>query len=408
LKIVHEGLQVTVHVGNGQTGEVCNVPQGGILELGLPRDHPEIPCRAIFARISVNGREVLKSPLAIVADGVDIDSLAIKIAIRRLDRMLPQPQVLLTGYTGGAHCCTSTVAATSQSNGTWRFLSLDHIDGDRGFDYLDLDHDSTSVMIDIDPNFLYAFASYAGSFAPTRIRRLAGEKFENVTGDPQYRDFLVERLHDMEQTAAKSAPEPNGYLAAWVAQKALIGELKDGWRTMLVSYDRKSTDGLDDCAVDERLYVKSQYGTSECPPGQQIRVTFPKALASLLLRTGYIRPEQAASIGYDAAKAEEERKATSARYEEALTDGWFVISNVGVCMLSRAPASPAEMITTDRLQGFEDNVSVVQTDNTGTPAVARVERPIGNGMVSAATFYRGMARCETTRRKQEDETDKLR
>src|SRR5205085_425676 len=157
-------------------------------------------------------------------------------------------------------------------------------------------------------------------------------------------------------------PEPNGYLAAWLAQKALIGDFKDSWRTVLVSYDRKSSDGLENCAVEERLYVKSKYGTSECPPGQQIRVEFPQALASLLLRTGYITSEQAASVGYDAMKLAQERKAASARYEEALIHGWFVISNAGDCILSRAPASPAEMITADRFRGYEDSVSVLHTD----------------------------------------------
>jgi hypothetical protein len=73
-----------------------------------------------------------------------------------------------------------------------------------------------------------------------------------VTKDPRYQDFLLSQLHRMAASAAPGLGEPNGYFAGWVAQKALVGQLNDGWRTMLSSYDRKSTNGRTDCTLDKR------------------------------------------------------------------------------------------------------------------------------------------------------------
>lgn len=58
------------------------------------------------------------------------------------------------------------------------------------------------------------------------------------------------RLQEMEswfQQPADQRSEANGYLAACVATKALVGESATGWRWMPGLYDRRSDWGLTAC-----------------------------------------------------------------------------------------------------------------------------------------------------------------
>jgi hypothetical protein len=48
----------------------------------------------------------------------------------RLDLKTPVPQVVMTAFTGGAHCCTVTRIATAQTPDQWRVLDAGQLDGD--------------------------------------------------------------------------------------------------------------------------------------------------------------------------------------------------------------------------------------------------------------------------------------
>jgi hypothetical protein len=73
----------------------------------------------------------------------------------------------------------------------------------------------------------------------------------------------------------------NGFLAAYVANKALVGEFEDGWQRMLQRHDRRSSWGLKQCTAgyDE---------AGSCKAAEQVFASYPEALRAFLAQTGYI------------------------------------------------------------------------------------------------------------------------
>jgi serine protease Do len=198
--------------------------------------------------------------------------------LMRLDPAAPLPQVVMTGFTGGAHCCTVTRIATALTLDAWQVIDADKLDGDEGYQFVDLDNDGAKELISYDNSFLYAFASYADSYAPTRIAKLTGTDIRDVTTQPRYRNLLRKKLQEMEADARKNPDlwHSNGFLGGWVAAKSLVGEVDDAWPRMLASYDRDSDWTLEVCTTAE-------------PPGQ-CHQAFPEALKKHLKDLGYPLP----------------------------------------------------------------------------------------------------------------------
>jgi hypothetical protein len=212
---------------------------------------------------------------------------AAAVRIVRLDPATSFPQVIFTSFSGGAHCCTETKIATADATGTWRAVSGKTLDGDLGNELRDIDGDGSYELISFDNSFLYAFACYACSYAPTRIEKLIGSALKDVTRDPKYRKFLRERLSKME-ARAQTQSEPNGYWGGWVAAKSLVGEVSDAWRKMLVSYDRQSEWVIEECLTNAP--------PGKCPDSQKRQLAFPEGLLKHLVRNGYITAEQRARL----------------------------------------------------------------------------------------------------------------
>jgi hypothetical protein len=402
--LAYNNLRVLLDIETITNAGACAA--GGINSTG---DKDAKSCRGIVAKISVDGKEVLTPVVDTITSDTNIELLQIKAAVRALDGTTTLPQVVITGYSGGAHCCTSTTIATSSGDGTWKSTTPPQIDGDVGYNFLDIAHNGSSVLVDWAGGFNYHFSSYAGSNPPTRIQKFRDGKLDDVTKDPRYREILLLQLRSMEASAAQGVSEPNGYLAGWIAQKSLVGQLTDGWRTMLTSYDRKSIEGRTACAVGKRVWVTGRYGSDlECPEGQEAILPFPEALARHLLDLGYLTSGQSAQLGFDPARIEAEREAATIRYEDQMLHGWFVINRAERCMLTRTPVSPAAMVTNARARGVEDIVAVLASDDDGKPNIVRVGEPQGNGLQSSITFYRGVAKCEALRQQQNDALEKLR
>lgn len=180
----------------------------------------------------------------------------------KLDPASPTPQLVFTRYTGGAHCCTQTwIATTPKDSPGWSLIDAGVYDGGAYY-YEDADGDGALEMFHVDNDFLYAFDSYAGSFAPLRIHQLRGNKLVDVSNAPEMRKRLKRDLATMEY-AAKLDPDlwkSNGFLAGWVAAKQRLGQGEDAWQTALENLDRKSDFGpqvcrtgkpLDDCAAED-------------------------------------------------------------------------------------------------------------------------------------------------------------
>jgi len=228
---------------------------------------------------SVQGRPVF----TIAMEEAMAEAPRLTIRLFRLDPAAPRPTVMVTGYTGGAHCCYASSFATADASGSWHVVTGATLDSG-GYQVEDVDRDGTLELSHVDNSFLYTFASYAGSIAPRRVVRLVGKELKDVTREPRYRAFLRQDLASMEHFVDKSGMgEVNGYLAGWVAGKALVGELDEAWKVMLQRYERRSAISFEKCTVPN-------LSQDQCPPGRLKKQTYPEALREHLISNGYGTP----------------------------------------------------------------------------------------------------------------------
>ncbi len=109
-------------------------------------------------------------------------------------------EVVVRTFSGGAHCCTNYTIYTLQNH---QFMQTEtgFLDGIGGT-FQDLNKDGKIEFLTSDNSFLYAFSSYAGSFAPSRIYTFINGKFNNVTR--QYPQYLKSRAWEMYQAFLQS------------------------------------------------------------------------------------------------------------------------------------------------------------------------------------------------------------
>ncbi|MBD2654622.1 hypothetical protein H6G45_14255 [Synechocystis sp. FACHB-383] len=207
------------------------------------------------------------------------------LQIADMDRDNPYPAVIFATYTGGAHCCNDVKIITSNQDGSeWSVQDLGFFNGGP-HQAVDLNGDGWYEYPEIDNRFLYLFSSYAGSAAPAQILALENGEVVDVSFEPRFQFIHRENAESMEKELPEIMAqdwEKNGFLSAYVANKALIGELDDGWQTMLKYYDRDSDWGLSNC-----LEYDDQ---SNCL--KEVKYdSYPDALRAFLIETGYIKED---------------------------------------------------------------------------------------------------------------------
>jgi hypothetical protein len=201
----------------------------------------------------------------------------VSIQIAELDPSNAFPEVVVSFFTGGAHCCSATHVVTGNADGSeWTTLDVGEFDGGPML-ALDLDGDGTFEFETRDNAFLYAFACYACSEAPLQVLALEDGKIKDVSAAPRFKPAHAAWLRNM--IVGVPEEEVNGFLAGYVAQKIRLGEGKQAWDLMLKHYDRETDWGLDICdgKRDE---------AGDCP-GETRRVAFPEALELMLKENGY-------------------------------------------------------------------------------------------------------------------------
>jgi hypothetical protein len=252
----------------------------GALRVRLDRD--EAPVATLF----VDGKQALKLGAGLGA------SLAAGAHVRilSLDKSAAHPQVVFSRYTGGAHCCAEVYIAHF-SGGRWSVLKTGRRDGEEGYSFIDADGDGNAEMIGVDNAFLYKFDSYAGSLAPTQIYNLRGGKLVEVTKEERFKPFLRAELARFEKDANENPDtwKTNGFLAGWVAQKALLGEQADAWQRMLKDRDPESDWGLG--CEDEPKQKKP----AECNDPKTRQELFPRVLRAFLVKNGYLAANDSAT-----------------------------------------------------------------------------------------------------------------
>jgi len=241
-------------------------------------------------RINSDGSNVVQPVVNVLAGDLPVGSMSTEevgspnsiLQIVELDPSNPYPEVLLSTFTGGAHCCNDTRVLTSDASGKyWREVRLGLSDGGTDFasDPLRI---GRNVIVGRDDRFLYGFGSYANSWAPARIWQLNGSKFVDVSHLPEYRPIHRKSLGNMSSWfSQRNQDEPNGFLAAYVANKSLVGELFDGWDRMLLRYDPNEKWGLTVCTA-------GYDDNGSCKVKELVYDSYPQALRAFLIETGYL------------------------------------------------------------------------------------------------------------------------
>jgi hypothetical protein len=221
------------------------------------------------------------APYRLAAGEAREDAYGLRIGIGRLARNDPRPSVIVEGYTGGAHCCTTFQLVTTV-DGAPRTLPLDWKDGDFDEHFpRDLDGDGIVDIRRTDDAFLYAFTSYAASWNLPVYYNLRGGRLVDVTREPRFaplfRDFAARTLAHCRD---KSDPGRNGACAAYAGAMARLGRAEEGIRTA-VTYAAVSDWYPDDCLVP--------LVEDACPAGKERKfASFKEALRWFLKQHGYI------------------------------------------------------------------------------------------------------------------------
>ena len=195
-----------------------------------------------------------------------------------------RPYVLFQSYSGGAHCCNE-VHVVYPDGGRLRVVDLGEYDGDY-LDTLPTDRngDGRLDFVFADNSFLYAFASYAESWAPPQVINVIDGRAVDVSADPSLRPVYAAEMARERQACVypEDGLTPNGACAAYVASAARVGRFDTAWAEMLGAYDRHSDWTLPTgCRV---ALVDHQ-----CPQGQAIEYgNYPVALRAFLIEQGYI------------------------------------------------------------------------------------------------------------------------
>ncbi|MFE4105657.1 hypothetical protein [Almyronema epifaneia] len=168
-----------------------------------------------------------------------------------------EPEVRLEIYSGGAHCCSSTLIYDYEATSD-RYRLVEHFWGNGGYQLQDLDGDGIPEFLSHDDSFAYAFASYAASRYPVQFWRYRAGVMEEVTRDfPDrvYNDAYAhwQELQRLRQGEIFEQPYSNeddyiyaeyekAILAAYLADKYLLDQAEDGWQRVRQAYQRSDRD----------------------------------------------------------------------------------------------------------------------------------------------------------------------
>jgi hypothetical protein len=231
--------------------------------------------RTPIVTIFVNGKEVAK----LEGEDTFYPDPPVSLQIAELDASNQTPEVVVSFYTGGAHCCSDTSVVESSGDGSmWKTIDVGEFDGGPLL-ASDLDGDGRYEFETRDNAFLYAFGCYACSTAPLQLIGIDNGAVKNITTEDRFKPVHAAYLKEMISEPPEEEADANGYLAGYVGEKSLLGESKGAWAIMLKYYDKTSDWGLETCdqPVNE---------DGECP-GQTIKLTFPDALERMLKENGY-------------------------------------------------------------------------------------------------------------------------
>jgi hypothetical protein len=155
-----------------------------------------------------------------------------------------EPEVVVTGYSGGAHCCF--VGGVYDFRGT-TYGETTEFFGSYGFELRDIGKDGTLELDASDVRFEDIYSSHAASFPPVRILR-----FSKAGGKAHLADVTRKYPAKIRANAAQAKKlfnrfkrsdgltEGRGVVATYVADQYLLGRGKVGLREL----DRQAARGI--------------------------------------------------------------------------------------------------------------------------------------------------------------------
>jgi len=167
-----------------------------------------------------------------------------------------EPEVLLDLYSGGAHCCFSSVIY-DYDNQQNTYRAITHFWGNGGYRLKDLDGDGKLEFESHDDSFAYAFASYAASRYPAQIWQYRDGAMADATR--QFPTVVYDNAYGLWQdytethTKGKTLPaeerlwiqeSERATLAAYLADKYSLGEGADGWKRVQTAYQGSDRQGF--------------------------------------------------------------------------------------------------------------------------------------------------------------------
>jgi len=130
-----------------------------------------------------------------------------------------EPNVILTLFTGGAHCCQIAQVFTYSSS-TMTYAKTEHNFEDPGFSLKKLS--GAYRFESADWRFEYEFTSFAQSGVPIQIWEFTGSAFSDVT--KSYPSLIRKDAAEWWKVfKANIHNGPGGVLAAWAADEELLG-----------------------------------------------------------------------------------------------------------------------------------------------------------------------------------------
>ncbi len=162
-----------------------------------------------------------------------------------------EPEVLLTNYSGGAHCCTSAHVYRFEAN-QYRLSSKGF--GNGGYSLRDSDKDGKLEFWSRDDAFAYRFIAYAGSRYPLQVWEHTKGDWQDITRryGGALKDDAFGHWSNYQAMRQKLSPKPEQFelsqlrasLAPYLADKYLLNQGADGWAKVKQAYNWPERDSF--------------------------------------------------------------------------------------------------------------------------------------------------------------------
>lgn len=170
-----------------------------------------------------------------------------------------EPEIILDWYSGGAHCCFFSLVYRYNS-ATDRYEDSQKSWAHTSYELRDMEGDRVPEFYSANNSFAYQFASFAESAMPVQIWRYDRGQFLDVTRqypNEIYNDAFQwwQAFQGQQRTCVTGAQDAcgEGFLAAYVATKALLNQSEDAWMRVRQAY-RGDGCTLDGCRGREALF----------------------------------------------------------------------------------------------------------------------------------------------------------